>query len=113
MQKVTLPEATKENFVTPYLPESAKGDIKAARFEGKPCFIRVMPQTGDVHACKNCSGNGYVYVSYCEAGPFRYAPGSLATWFDGDGRNGKGWYKIAETVAYKCPECQAFKPREQ
>lgn len=114
MQKISVPEATKEIFMTPYLPEEAKKAIRTWKsLEGRPVFIRVVPQTGDKHACKNCSGNGYVYVSFCSAGPFRYAPGSLATWYDGGPDYAKGWYTIKETAAYECPHCNAFKPREQ
>lgn len=106
MNRITLPEASKERYVTPYLPDDVKDEIWVWRQSGKAAFIRVVPQTANEEDCRNCAGVGVVYVSFCSAGPFKYAPGSLATYFEGGPMAGAGWYTIEETKSYPCPHCQ-------
>lgn len=74
---------------------------------GRPAFVKAMEHNLIEGGCPNCGGVGVVYVVFAKAGPFHSAPTSgVGTWFDGDGRYGKGWYAVDRTLGYQCPECK-------
>ena len=106
-----ISEEVRIRYITPTLPTKARFDISAWRTRGKyhNAFIRPLVQIDGV-LCKNCVDDGYVRVSYCRAGPFASVPnhkaGETLTWFEGDEKNGKGWYIIAHTASYDCPLCR-------
>jgi len=90
--------------IIPYLTSTIKDDIAA--WSG-PKFLWVIDQSENAR-CKNCGDVGYVYVTFCEAGPFRSPPGTRKPikWYDGGPDAGKGWYIVGETRAYLCPHCK-------
>jgi len=106
-KKIALPEATEPQYITPYLPADAEQDIEICERSGKAAFIKVIAQSANAEECKNCAGIGFIYVSFCRAGPIKYHPGSgsIGIWHDGDHLHGRGWYVVGETRAYPCPHC--------
>ncbi len=99
-------ETVEKVMVTPYLPVAAMSEIQSWLSQGFAVFHRVVPQVNGA-GCKNCGDLGVLYVTKCKIGPIsspRYANKSIV-WFDGDGRAGKGWYVIDETIAYDCTNC--------
>jgi len=96
-------------YMTPYLPLEALTMVKAHQANSNmPAFTWAMNQ--DPVSCQNCGGNGEVYLRLAEKGPFSFVPATrkVITYFDGDGRFGKGWYIIKDTQAFPCPECQVI-----
>lgn len=94
-------------YITPYLPREAIEEVRSWRALGKAAFVKVVGQLDIPANCKNCAGLGAVNVVYAENGPFKDVPDTrkVITWFDGGPGQGKGWYIIARTMAYKCPHC--------
>ena len=96
------------NFVIPYLPKDAETASRAWMAGGKPAFVKAIQRSEIENGCMNCAGLGVVYVVFADKGPLktpvpaRYTP---CTWFDGDGRYGKGWYVVDRTEGYTCPAC--------
>jgi hypothetical protein len=93
-------------YITPYLPEDWLERAKKWEVEqAQPVFVLAMD--GYPNQCKNCGGNGLVYMVFCKAGPFHLPTSTkkLFTWFDGDMIYPKGWYEVETTVPIPCPEC--------
>ena len=94
------------DYITPYLPKDALAEARSWAAQNKAVFQKVMPQSKN-GSCPNCSGTGLVMLQFASKGPFKTPPGGkdVVTWFDGDGAFGKGWYIVAQTIPYACPEC--------
>ena len=95
-------------FSTPSVPDQAIREKKAWENRYKrPALISVFEQQQHARFCKNCAGMGAVYITFCEAGPSDvvYSGKKPSTYFEGNGRFGKGWYLIGDTQAYKCGMC--------
>ena len=91
--------------ITPYLPPTARNEIAAWKASGRTAFIRAATPLPNVQ-CKNCADLGYVYVTFCRAGPMKRVPGSgIAVYYDGGADAGKGWYVVDHTKAFACPHC--------
>lgn len=115
---------TNEQYVTPYLPAEAHEHAREWKRRGNTNVVlqrvlsalRVEMEDGTLITarCQNCQDVGFVYVSFCRAGPFRYAPGhkrgEVITWYDGDPLE-TGWYIVVKTQEYTCPHCKG-KPME-
>ena len=93
--------------VTPYLPKEAEADAQAWQRSGKAAFVKAYEQAHNQLVCPNCQGVGFVMLNLASGGPFSSPPsGGVITWFDGNDRYGKGWYRVEKTLAYDCPECK-------
>lgn len=94
------------NHVTPYLPKAAERIIANHERDYKlPVFVLAMDIMPGA-ACRNCGGGGKIYLRRTKAGPFKDPrPGPVLTWFDGNNRFGRGWYQVADTLIFDCPEC--------
>ena len=101
---VSIPVKTEVRYVTPYPGKDAEVEIRAWRASGKPVFIKAYEQVEG--ECKNCQGHEFVFVNFIDSGPYKFVPSGVATWYDGDGRFGQGWYKVERTEAYACEECK-------
>lgn len=95
--------------MTPYFPLEINAQIKMWE-ETKNMPVLTWAMTLKEGQCRNCGGDGLVYIRFCEAGPYKtpFHPGVM-TWFDGDGRYGKGWYRVKNTIAINCPKCGGIK----
>lgn len=93
-------------YITPYLPKIAELAAKDWMRFGKLAFVRSYERREG--SCPNCAGSKKIYLLLIDKGPMQYAPGNrdtVLTWFEGDGIHKKGWYTIAQTLIYDCPEC--------
>jgi len=93
--------------ITPDMGGQAEQRIKYwERTEKAPAFVRVLGEDADAD-CPNCAGYGAVLISFCKYGPSA-APltnKKPSTYFPGNGRFGKGWNLIEQTLALPCPRC--------
>ena len=115
---MTLDNPQAPRFITPALPPNAYDDMRSWKSRGKyhTLFIRPLmqvdpfPDGTEVIRCKNCVDADFVMVSFCRAGPFaritNHKKGETLLWFDGDGKQGKGYYINVNTVSYDCPLCR-------
>ena len=105
-------------YITPALPPKALDDIRSWNGRGKyyRAFTRPLKQVDPLpngmkyKGCKNCVDADFVMVSFVRAGPFvrvtNHKKGEALIWFSGNGRVGKGWYIVAQTLSYDCPLCR-------
>lgn len=99
--------ARQPKYITPYLPKNALEIARAwENTHHMPVFVWAMDHSVG-SGCPNCGGGGQVYLRLAEAGPFSTPNNNyqISAWFDGDGKYGKGFYRIKETQVYPCPEC--------
>jgi len=97
------------SIISPYLPKDAERAVREWTAGGKPAFVKAMEHSFTEAGCPNCGGGGIVYVVFCDKGPILSPPaGKVGTWFDGDGRYGRGWYVVSRTDGYTCPECKGI-----
>ena len=107
---------TTETYITPRLPNRAHTAGQLHENEGSynVCLVRAVPTIKRPH-CRNCQDVGYVFLSFCTAGPFQHIPahgkGEKVTYFNGGQGVGKGWFIVRETIQYQCPNCQG-KPED-
>lgn len=94
-------------YLTPYLPPAAKIEVQTHERMGKLVVHRIL-EGKENDACKNCAGEGVVYVSFLGSGPAKTPLTNLkpSTWVEKSERNGAGWYVIERTAGYPCPHCQ-------
>lgn len=115
-EKMTVPRAAVQGVapeisgypptVTPYLPRDAIIAAQAHERTGHPVFVKAYERADNELACPNCQGVGFIVLNLAKAGPFKSPPPTgVITWFDGNERYRAGWYVIAETLQYDCPEC--------
>jgi hypothetical protein len=96
------------SYVTPYLPQAGIDTARNWARSGKQYFVKAFEQANG--ECRNCQGNGVVYLVLAESGPHGHPMvGKVLTWYDGDGQTRKGWYVIGDTLAFVCPECKGLR----
>ena len=99
------------SYVTPYLPQAGIDTARNWARSGKQYFVKAFEQANG--ECRNCQGNGVVYLVLAESGPHGHPMvGKVLTWYDGDGQTRKGWYVIGDTLSFTCPECEKRPKRE-
>ena len=95
------------NYVTPYYPKATLETGKRwERDRNMPVLVLAFDHLPGT--CPNCSGVGTLYMKLTDKGPLS-TPGdakSVYTWFDGNERFGKGFYRVAETLVVDCPKCR-------
>jgi len=101
-------EKIMSSHVTPAFESAVLNDIATwEKSQAAPAFARVFEQTDEDYYCKNCAGDGQVYIAFCAKGPAQI-PNTIkkpSLWFDGNNKWGKGWYLTDRTVAYPCSHC--------
>ena len=96
--------------ITPALSEKAMMEAQAWMDVTHMPVLVDCPDISGVEAqrrCRSCGGWEMVYLKKCKQGPYASPPGMAepCTWYDGDGRYGRGWYTFTREVVY-CPVCQ-------
>ena len=97
-------------YIAPYLPPIARVEVQQHEAGKKLCVHRIVESHGD-ESCKNCAGEGIVYLSFLGAGPTRLPlPGTRpSTFVPASEKNGEGWFIIEKTSGYPCPHCQGVR----
>lgn len=93
-------------LITQTLPPAAVAAAKNwEKSRGMPAFLQAYQPYPN--SCKFCQGVGFIYLKLCSKGPYQSTISTKdpVTWFDGNERYGKGWYIIAETMAFECTSC--------
>ena len=98
-------------YISPYLPPAAKIEVTQHERAGKLVVHRLV-EGKEADACRNCAGEGLLYLSFLGAGPTKTPITNIkpSTWVEASERNGAGWYVIERTAAYPCPHCQGVRP---